>query len=68
MKRLCSAILLAGVLVSPARAQVVWVLPGEAGGGKPAARLIFSDQPESGKPGPLGALRSVEVFVRGRGG
>jgi hypothetical protein len=68
MKRLCSALLLTGVVVLPARAQVVWVLPGGAGEEKPAARLIFSDKPEAGKPGPLAEIGSVEVFVRGRGG
>src|SRR5262245_60514259 len=68
MKRLCSAILLTGVVVLPARAQVVWVLPGGGGEEKAAARLVFSDKPESGKPGPLKAINSVQVFVRGRGG
>jgi hypothetical protein len=68
MNRLCSTILLLGVVALPARAQVVWVLPGEPGGEKPAARVIFNHELRPGQPDLLRRIGSAQVFVRGEGG
>jgi hypothetical protein len=67
MKRLCSAILLVGVVVLPARAQVLWVLPDKTVGGKPSARVIFSHDLKPGQPDLLRQIGRVQVVVRGAG-
>jgi hypothetical protein len=67
MKRLCSAILLVGVVVLPARAQILWVLPDKTAGGKPSARVTFSRDLKPGQPDLLRQIGRVQVVVRGAG-
>jgi hypothetical protein len=64
MKRFASLLVALLALAAPARAQVLWVVPGPPSDGRPTATVIFSDNL---KPGPADLLKKVagsEVLSR----
>lgn len=64
MKRCCLALGCLAIVVMPASAHFIWIIPEEDAPSKSLVRVIFSDNLEPDKPELLAKIGQTELFVR----
>src|SRR5437660_5423735 len=65
MKRFATLVVAFFVAAAPARAHFIWLLPNESDKDKPAARIVFSDEPAPGAAELVKKIGKVAVYSRG---